>query len=253
MLFPLPMTSTRPAAGRGWPVANAGLILANVAAWMLVDADRAELRPGSGLISLATYGFVHAGLVHLALSMWALWVFGNAVNRRLGNPAYLALYAGSLLFVGLVAKFVTTGSLLGSSGGVLAVTAAAALLLRTERVLFLLVAVFPLTLLLGLFRRPVRASQWFIRWGWFRLRVWWGVVFVPLLIAIGLLVSTDWQASQLVHLVGLAAGLVAVPLIPRHADRGSSRPATTPAASDAVTAGAAGADQPQGSASPRSA
>ncbi len=39
-----------------------------------------------------TYGFVHVGYVHLIGNMLFLFVFGNAVNAKLGHVRYLGLY-----------------------------------------------------------------------------------------------------------------------------------------------------------------
>ncbi|MCA9250362.1 MAG: rhomboid family intramembrane serine protease [Phycisphaerae bacterium] len=39
-----------------------------------------------------TYGFVHGGIVHLAGNMLFLFVFGNAVNAKIGHIRYLVIY-----------------------------------------------------------------------------------------------------------------------------------------------------------------
>lgn len=39
-----------------------------------------------------TYGFVHGGILHLAGNMLFLFVFGNAVNAKIGHIRYLILY-----------------------------------------------------------------------------------------------------------------------------------------------------------------
>jgi membrane associated rhomboid family serine protease len=41
---------------------------------------------------LFTSMFVHYGLVHLALNMWALWVLGRELEARLGPSRFLTLY-----------------------------------------------------------------------------------------------------------------------------------------------------------------
>jgi membrane associated rhomboid family serine protease len=46
---------------------------------------------------LLTGGFLHAGLLHLAFNMWALWVFGQPLERLLGRTRFLALYLTALL------------------------------------------------------------------------------------------------------------------------------------------------------------
>jgi membrane associated rhomboid family serine protease len=46
---------------------------------------------------LITCGFLHASFLHLAINMYALWMFGSDVERTLGPRHYLILYFASLL------------------------------------------------------------------------------------------------------------------------------------------------------------
>jgi membrane associated rhomboid family serine protease len=41
---------------------------------------------------LLTSGFLHAGVLHIGLNMWALMLFGTEVERLIGRWRYLALY-----------------------------------------------------------------------------------------------------------------------------------------------------------------
>ncbi len=43
-------------------------------------------------LGYVTHGFVHAGYIHLIGNMLFLFVFGNAVNAKLGHLQYVALY-----------------------------------------------------------------------------------------------------------------------------------------------------------------
>jgi membrane associated rhomboid family serine protease len=83
--------------------------------------------------------FLHAGLMHLAGNMLFLWVFGNAVNDRLGHLGYLAFYlaGGVLAGVGYV-LLGGHGPVLGASGAISAVTGAYLVLLPRARVMLLL-------------------------------------------------------------------------------------------------------------------
>src|SRR5260370_25400410 len=47
---------------------------------------------------LVTCGFLHANFLHLAINMYALWMFGSDVERAIGSRHYLTLYFASLLF-----------------------------------------------------------------------------------------------------------------------------------------------------------
>lgn len=46
---------------------------------------------------IVTSGFLHAGLLHLAFNMYALWILGAEVERGLGRRWFLATYGISLL------------------------------------------------------------------------------------------------------------------------------------------------------------
>src|SRR4030081_2901069 len=44
------------------------------------------------LVPFFTMMFLHGGWLHLILNMWTLWVFGPAIEDRLGHLLYLAFY-----------------------------------------------------------------------------------------------------------------------------------------------------------------
>jgi membrane associated rhomboid family serine protease len=46
---------------------------------------------------IVTGGFLHAGLLHIAFNMFALFIVGRVVEPGIGTPRFLALYAASLL------------------------------------------------------------------------------------------------------------------------------------------------------------
>lgn len=50
---------------------------------------------------LVSYGFAHADLLHLALNMFTLWIFGRELEDRYGKREFLAFYLVSLLVGGL--------------------------------------------------------------------------------------------------------------------------------------------------------
>src|ERR1043166_8005559 len=52
---------------------------------------------GFKLWQLITCGFLHANFLHLAINMYALWMFGSDVERAIGPRHYLTLYFASLL------------------------------------------------------------------------------------------------------------------------------------------------------------
>jgi membrane associated rhomboid family serine protease len=46
---------------------------------------------------LVTSGFTHAGVLHLALNMWFIWIIGQMLERALGSLRFTLLYFASLL------------------------------------------------------------------------------------------------------------------------------------------------------------
>lgn len=109
------------------PFFTLGLIVLNVAVWVLVERMGADLQASVctlGLIpvelthqsirgpeacalgglrwaALFTSMFVHGGWLHLLSNMLFLWVFGNNVEDSMGHFRFLAFY----LIVGLAASF----------------------------------------------------------------------------------------------------------------------------------------------------
>ena len=92
--------------------------------------DRNVLRP-HGLAQRGDYhtlvssGFIHADLAHLLFNGFTFWAFGFGLERRLGTPGFVTLYA-----VGLLSSSVATWLIhrrqpgyasLGASGAILAV------------------------------------------------------------------------------------------------------------------------------------
>ncbi|MBB5922821.1 membrane associated rhomboid family serine protease [Actinoalloteichus hoggarensis] len=69
---------------------------------------------------LATSGFLHFGLLHLALNMFALWVLGRDLEVLLGRARFIAVYLVSLLGGGVaVYLFGELGTqVAGASGAV---------------------------------------------------------------------------------------------------------------------------------------
>ena len=193
------------------PIANALIIAANVLLYFL--GARWVVGPGTDVFSVVGYGFSHAGLGHLIVNMWTLLVIGTAVNRRLGDAYYVLCYFGTVVTLGLFARLFAGQYLIGSSGAVFAVIAVMALLLPGVWASLGYVAVFPLTVLIGLFARPDHWLYWLIRWGTFRLRAWWLLFLVPVLQIFGLF---WWWGNwtNLGHLLGFFCGVAFVTLLP---------------------------------------
>jgi len=84
--------------------------------------------------------FLHADFMHIIGNMLFLWVFGGALNDKLGHAAYLAFYlAGGVLASMAFVAMGNRGQLLGASGAISAVTGAYLVLLPQVRVTVLMV------------------------------------------------------------------------------------------------------------------
>lgn len=46
---------------------------------------------------IVTSGFIHYGILHLAMNMWGIYVLGNVLERRLGSARFALLYMASLV------------------------------------------------------------------------------------------------------------------------------------------------------------
>jgi len=116
------------------PVAVYGLIASNVLIFLLtglgggfMDTDSETLRR-YGMLSapdiwqgawwrLATSMFLHAGVLHLGVNMWALKNLGEALEDMYGTPTFLVLYIGAG-WTGSLASLMFTGMSVGASGAI---------------------------------------------------------------------------------------------------------------------------------------
>lgn len=105
--------------------------------------------------TLLSYMFVHGGLLHLALNMYSLWLFGPRLEAVLGTPRFVALYAWSGLGgVALHALFGAEGYLVGASGAIFGVMLAYGITWPDDEILFFGVIpmrVIAMVALLGVF------------------------------------------------------------------------------------------------------
>jgi membrane associated rhomboid family serine protease len=101
------------------------------------------------LWQLVSYMFLHAGIFHILLNMFVLWMFGSQVEARLGKKRFLHLYFLSGIGAGLCHAVTSWGSktpMLGASGAVFGVLVAFAMLFPDRYVTLFLFFIFPVTL-----------------------------------------------------------------------------------------------------------
>lgn len=97
--------------------------------------------------TLVSSGFIHADLMHLGFNAFTFWAFGFGLERALGTPLFVLLYA-----VGLLVSSATTAVLhrrepgyasLGASGAISAVLFASIIVFPTASI-FILPLPFPI-------------------------------------------------------------------------------------------------------------
>jgi membrane associated rhomboid family serine protease len=123
-------------------------LLGPFALWPLAASRASGGQVGFEVWQLLTYGFLHGSLVHLAFNMFALYMFGGALEQVVGPRRFTAYYLVSVLTAGLTQLVVTAlGSdiypTVGASGGVFGLLLAYAIYFPHNRVYFLFVP-FPI-------------------------------------------------------------------------------------------------------------
>ncbi len=133
------------------PWVNYALVAANVGLYLLGfnggNMERIHpflLHPGAPqLAEFFSSMFLHAGFMHLAGNMVFLWVFGNALNDRLGHVGYLAFYLAGGVLAGLgYVLLAGRAPVLGASGAISAVTGAYLVLFPRVRVTVLAILIY---------------------------------------------------------------------------------------------------------------
>jgi membrane associated rhomboid family serine protease len=141
---------------------------------------------GSQPWGLVTYLFVHGGLLHLLANSIALFVFGCAVEERMGSRNFLLYYlycgVGAAAFCWALAKVMTVSPIVGASGAILGVAVAFALYWPDARLF-----VFPIPV-------PIRARTLVL-------------AFVALDVALALLAPSDGIA-HVAHIGGAIFGFL---------------------------------------------
>lgn len=122
---------------RRTPAVNYFLIIANVLIFLVVDVFSGRPMPTGlalwkrqymldpenlSVIQFFSYQFLHGDLMHLLGNMLFLWVFGNAVNSKMGHVTYLLFYLACGVFAGLGFSLGGTSPCLGASGSIAGIT-----------------------------------------------------------------------------------------------------------------------------------
>src|SRR5206468_12955388 len=80
---------------------------------------------------LVTAGFLHAGLFHLFVNMYSLWILGTLLEPAIGRVQYLLIYFVSLLAGSFGALLVPPHApTVGASGAIFGLMGAGVVILR---------------------------------------------------------------------------------------------------------------------------
>ena len=119
---------------------SVGDVLAPLALWPIGSSQFAGV--GFAPWQLVTYAFLHGSFTHLLFNMFALYMFGGAIEQVFGSRRYLAYYAVCVISAALTQLLVAlmTGGFyptVGASGGVFGLLLAYGLYFPNNRVMLL--------------------------------------------------------------------------------------------------------------------
>jgi len=140
----------------GIPPGVRALLIANVAVFLIQSLTRGMLEELFGYLvlipaavvkfffiwQLATYMFLHAGLLHILFNMLALWWFGSELERAWGTRKFLRFYffcgigAGICVVIGNYLFGNPAIATVGASGAIYGVLLASAVLWPDREMLF---------------------------------------------------------------------------------------------------------------------
>jgi len=99
--------------------------------------------------------FLHGGWLHIIFNMWALFIFGDNVEDKLGHLKYLVFYIGSGLIAGFVHSIFNYNSVMpsiGASGAIAGVMGAYLVLFPFARIKTLFIFfIFPIIIYIPAF------------------------------------------------------------------------------------------------------
>ena len=139
------------------PPVTTALIVANLAVYFLQSIapqvivpfalwplGTAELNMGAAFMpwQLVTYAFLHGGLLHLAFNMFALYMFGGAIERVFGTRRYLVFYFTCVVSAAITQLVVALAAgaiypTIGASGGVFGLLLAYGMYFPHNRIMLL--------------------------------------------------------------------------------------------------------------------
>lgn len=193
------------------PPATRGLIIANVVCFLLEMVARGPILQAFALWplgpffhpwQLVTYAFLHAGFTHIFFNMFALWMFGRALEYFWGLRRYLVFYFVCIVSAGLAQLATTTLThsfypTIGASGGIFGLLLAFAMYFPRQRIILLI--------------PPIPLPAWLFVTLYGILELFLGVT------------GTEGGVAHFAHLGGMLGGFLLI-LYWRSQNRGHRRP-----------------------------
>lgn len=103
-------------------------LITRYALWPLAShvSGISPTQPHFQLLQLVTYSFLHSGLLHLALNMYVLWLFGSRIELLWGSRIFAIYYFVCVIGAALMQLIVSSYGdhhypTIGASGGVFGV------------------------------------------------------------------------------------------------------------------------------------
>lgn len=156
------------------------------------------------VLTLFTCMFLHAGWMHLISNMWALFIFGDNIEDRLGHFRYLVFYLLCGVAAGLTQIFLSSHSTIptvGASGAIAGVLGGYLLLFPHARVL----TVIPIYFILRFIEVPAIVYLIF----WFASQFFTGIF------SLNARSAEEGGVAWWAHVGGFLMGLIIVKLFAR--------------------------------------
>ena len=103
-----------------------------------------QVIPHFQLWQLITYAFLHGGIAHILMNLFALWMFGAVIENVWGSKRFTLYYLVCVIGAALLQCIVSYGKVyptIGASGGVFGVLLAFGMMFPNQPIYFILIPV----------------------------------------------------------------------------------------------------------------
>lgn len=222
----MPLWDDNPLKLPKWPVVTWGLVIANVAVFIFqVPTPQPEylsfvygVTPANitgapitkmavaPYVTLITYQFLHANILHLLGNMLFLAIFGDDVEEAMGSLRFIVFYLASGIAAGLAFTASAPHSMLpliGASGAITGVLAAYLMFRPCQKVMVFI----PYFIVWFVLRPITRLDAFWVLGAWAAVQLW------------HISVQSQDEVAYMAHVGGFAAGAVLFPLLRYHTVR----------------------------------